>query len=120
MPLFAGGNIFAVSLSVNDLRLVSLGVDLNLEVMRRCFVRRHGDDLDRLARREHSIHPGGADADSLLATAHPQAVEFGSVQELAENQRDLFLDDFGTVVLQADLETIGAGGSRCFDAIDSR
>ena len=35
LSLFAGRNVFAVALPVDDLRLVPLGVDLNFEVVRR-------------------------------------------------------------------------------------
>ena len=67
------------------------------------------DDLHRLAGREHAVHAGGADADALLAAAHPQAVELRAVEQLAEDQRNLLLDDARAVVLHADLEAIGAG-----------
>src|SRR5207237_3244985 len=34
VPLFAGGDVFAISLAVDDLRLVPPGIDLNLEIVR--------------------------------------------------------------------------------------
>src|SRR6266581_2185138 len=110
VSLFAGGNVFAVPLAVDDLRQVPLGVDLNFEVVGRLFGGRYGDDLDRLAGGEHSIHARRTDADSLLATAHAQPVEVRPVEQFAEDQRNLFLDDSGAVILHADLEAIDARG----------
>ena len=66
-------------------------------------------DLDRLAGGQQAVHAGGADADALLAAAHPQAVELRAVEQLAEDQRDLLLEDAGAVVLHADLEAVLAG-----------
>ena len=110
VSLFAGRYVFTVAFAVDDLRLVTPCIDLNLEVMRRLFRRRHRDDFHRLTRSEHAVHTGSTDADSLLAAAHPQPMEFRSVEQLAENQRDLFLDDSWTVILNADLEAVRAGG----------
>ena len=45
----------------------------------------------------------------MLPAALPQAVELRAVEQLAEDQRDLLLDDAGAVVLDADLEAVGAG-----------
>ncbi len=64
--------------------------------------------FNRLAGGEHAVHARRADADALLAAAHPQAVELRAVQQLAEDQRDLLLDDAGAVVLDADLKPIDA------------
>src|SRR5262249_7713917 len=67
-------------LVLEDARLVLLRIDLHLEIMRRAPRARAGDDLHRLAGRELGIHPGGRDADALLAAAHAQAVELRAVQ----------------------------------------
>ena len=67
------------------------------------------DDLDRLAGRQHAVHAGRADADALLPAAHPQAVEFRAVEQLAEDLGDLVFDDARSVVLHADLVAVGAG-----------
>ena len=71
VSLFAGRYIFAVALAVDDLRLVAPRINLNLEIVRRLFLRSHRDDLHRFARCEHPIHTRSTDADSLLAAAHP-------------------------------------------------
>ena len=55
------------------------------------------------------MHARGADADALLAATHAHAVELRAVEQLAEDQRDLFLDDARAVVLHADFETVLAG-----------
>jgi hypothetical protein len=71
-----------------------------------------GDDLDRLAGRQHAVHAGGADADPLLAAAHPQPMELRAVQQLAEDQRNLLLDDARAVVLDATRKRLGRS-ARC-------
>src|SRR5437016_6858274 len=91
LALLARRNIFAVTLTVDNFWLIAPGVDLNLKVVRRLSRRGHRNDLHRLARGEHAVHAGGADADALLAAAHPQPVEFRTVWKFSENQRDLFL-----------------------------
>ena len=106
---FAGRNVVAFAAAVEDLGQVSLGVDLDFVVMRRLARGNLGDDLYRLARGEHAVHASGADADALLAAAHAQAVELRAVEQLAEDQGDLFLEDAGAVVLDADLETVRPG-----------
>ncbi len=69
-----------------------------------------GDDLHRLAGRLHAVHSGRADADALLPAALPQAVKLRAVQQLAEDQRDLLLENPGAVVLNAHFEPVAAGG----------
>src|SRR5262245_55740368 len=101
-----GWDVFTFAFAIDDFRLVALRVDLNLEIMRGFFRRYLGDDLHRFTRREHAVHSCGADADALLAAAHAQAMEFGSVKQFAEDQWNLLLDDTGTIVLHADLEPI--------------
>ena len=71
VSLFAGRYIFAVALAVDDLRLVAPRINLNLEIVRRLFLRSHRNDLYGFARCEHPIHTRSTDADSLLAAAHP-------------------------------------------------
>ena len=109
-PLFARRNVFPFALAVDDLGMVPLGVDLQFEVMRRFTRRRLGDDQHRFAGGEHPVHAGGADANPLLPAAHPQPMELRTVQQFAENQRDLFLHDARTVVLNGDLEAVRARG----------
>src|SRR2546425_8319001 len=43
VALFAGGDVFALSLAVDDFRLISPGVDLNFEIVRGFSRRRHGN-----------------------------------------------------------------------------
>src|SRR5688572_18373780 len=109
MPFLSGRDVFSITFAIDDLGLVALGVDLNLEVMRRLSRRRHGDDLHRLSGREHAVHTRSADADSLLAAAHPEPMELRAVEELSEDQRYLLLDNPRAVVLHADLVAVGAG-----------
>src|SRR5436190_383790 len=71
VPLFAGRYIFAVTLAVDDLRMVAPRINLILEIVRRLFLRSHRNDLHGFARCEHPIHTRSTDADSLLAAAHP-------------------------------------------------
>ena len=63
-------------------------------------------DLDRLAGGQQAVHAGRADADALLAAAHPQAVELRAVEQLAEDQGDLLSEDARPVVLHADLVAV--------------
>ena len=105
----AGRNVDPFAPAVEDLGLVLLGVDLDFVVMGRLALRDLRDDLHRLAGGQHAVHAGGADADALLAAAHPQAMELRAVEQLAEDQRDLFFEDARAVVLHADLEAVGAG-----------
>ena len=65
--------------------------ELNLVVVRRLALRDLRDDFDRLAGGQHAVHAGGADADSLLAPAHPQAMEFGTVEQLPKISGICFL-----------------------------
>src|SRR2546427_1375131 len=85
-------------LLLQNLRLVLLGIDLDLEVMGGRSRTGAGDDLDGLAGRELSIHAGRRDADALLSSAHAQPMELGPVQELREDRRNLLADDAGPVV----------------------
>src|SRR5256886_7160654 len=85
-------------LLLQNLRLVLLGIDLDLEVMGGRSRTGAGDDLDRLAGRELSIHAGRRDADALLSSAHAQPMELGPIQELREDRRNLLADDAGPVV----------------------
>ncbi len=110
VPLVAGLDVFSLSFAVNDLRMVPLGVDLQLKIVSRFADGDFGDDLHRLAGREHAIHASGRDADPLLAAAHAEAMELAAVEELAEDQRDLLLDDARPVVLHADFEAVIAVG----------
>ena len=91
--LVVGLDDHAFALAVEDLRAVALGVDLQLVVVRVGALGDLRHDLHRLAGREQAVHAGGADADALLAAAHPHAVELRAVQELAENQGNLLAED---------------------------
>ena len=104
-----GRNLDAVAAAVEDFGHVPLRVDLDFVVMGRIALRDLRDDLDRLAGGQQAVHARGADADALLAAAHAHAVELRAVEQLAEDQRDLLLDDAGPVVLHADLEAVLAG-----------
>src|SRR5262245_15739779 len=106
----AGRNVFTFALTVDDFRLVTLRVDLNLEIVSGFFRGYFRNNLHRLARCEHAVHSGGANPDALLAAAHSQAMKLGSVKQFAEDQRDLLLHNARTIVLHADLESVG--GSR--------
>ena len=107
-----GRNLDALAPAVENLGQVPLGVDLDFVVMGRIALRDLRHDLDRLAGGQQAVHAGGADADALLAAAHPQAVELRAVEQLAEDQGDLLLEDARPVVLHADLEAVRA------DALD--
>jgi len=47
---------------------------------------------------------------SLLAAAHPEPVELRTIKKFPKDQRDLFLHDSRSVVLDSDLETVRSGG----------
>ena len=104
-----GRDVLTLSLAVEDLGQVSLGVDLDLVVVQRLALADLGDDPHRPAGGQQPIHAGGADADPLLAAAHPQAVELRAVQQPAEDQGDLLFDDARPVVLHAYPEAILPG-----------
>jgi hypothetical protein len=53
---------------------------------------------------ELAVHARGADADALLAARHAQPVEFGAVEQLGEDARNLRADDAGPVVGHGDAE----------------
>ena len=55
----AGGDVDAVSLAVQDLGLVGLGVDPQFGIVGGVLGVDLGDDLHRLAGREHAIHARG-------------------------------------------------------------
>jgi hypothetical protein len=99
-------------LVLEDPRLVLLGVDLDLEVVRARPRARARRDLYRLAGRELRVHPGGGDADPLLATAHAQPVELRAVEELGEDRGNLLADDAGAVVADRDAEAGRLAGRR--------
>ena len=104
-------------LALEDPGLVLLGVDLDLEVVRRGPRPRARGDLHRLAGRELRVHARRGDADALLAAAHPEPVELRAVQQLGEDRRDLLADDAGPVVDDGDAEARGlAGRHRCLVA----
>ncbi len=111
--LFAGRNVDSFPFAVEDSGLVLLGVDLDFVVVGRFPGRDFRDDFDRLAGGLHAVHAGGADADALLAATLAQAVELGAVEQLAEDQRDLLLEDAGAVVLDADLVAVVGRSARC-------
>ena len=100
-PDLAGRDLDPLPPAVEDLGLVGLGVDPQLVVVGVIPGAGLGDDLHRLARREHAVHAGGRDADPLLAAAHPQPMKLRAVEELAEDQRDLLADDARAIVLHA-------------------
>src|SRR5262249_39305203 len=85
LSFFTRRDVFTVALAIDDFRLVAPRVDLNFEIVRRLSRRSHRDNLHRLAGGQHSIHPGGADTDSLLAAAHSKPVKLGTVEKLPED-----------------------------------
>jgi hypothetical protein len=97
-------------LALEDARLVLLGVDLHLEVVRGGPRPGARDDLHRLAGGQLRVHAGGRDADALLAPAHAQPVELRAVEQLGEDRRDLVPHDAGAVVGHRDPEARGLAG----------
>src|SRR5262249_8343701 len=87
---------------LEDARLVLLGVDLHLEVVRGRAGAGARDDLHRLAGGELAVHAGRRDADALLPAALSQPMELRAVQELREDRRNLLTDDPGPVVGDGD------------------
>ena len=65
--------------------------------------------------RQLAIHPGGRDSHALLTARLTQLVKLRTVEQLAEDARDLLLDDARTVVLDGDEKAIVAK-VRHFDA----
>ena len=101
-----GRNLDALAPAVENLGQVPLGVDLDFVVMGRIALGDLRHDLDRLAGGQQAVHAGRADADALLPAAHPHAVELRAVEQLAEDQGDLLLEDAGPVVLHAHLVAV--------------
>jgi hypothetical protein len=99
---FAAQRASSVVVSLTSLGLVGLGVDLQLDQVRRPARARLGDDDGGLACGHLAVHDGGADADALLPAALLEAVELGAVQELAEDLTELRLEDARPVVLDGD------------------
>ena len=87
---------------LQDHRGVLYRVQADFEAVGRLFLSDARDDPDRLAGGQLGVHAGGGDADALLAPLLFQAVEFGAVQQFAEDLRDLGLDDPRAVVLHGD------------------
>ena len=87
-------------------RLVLAGVDRDFEQMRDGLRRGARDDGDGLAGGELAVHAGGRHADALLAALLLEPVELRTVEELAEDLRDLRLYDSRTVVLDRNPETL--------------
>jgi hypothetical protein len=84
--------------SLENPRLVLLGIDLDFEVVSRRPRARARDNLHRFADCQLRIHAGSRYADALLSAAHAQPVEFGPVEKLGEYRRDLLADDAGAVI----------------------
>src|SRR5215469_3687125 len=112
LTFFPSGNVFAVTFAVDNLRHVPPRVDLDFEVMRRLLWRSHGNDLHGFARGQHPVHARSADPDSLLSSTHPQSMEFRTIEQFSEDERDLFFDNARPVVLDTDFV---ATGTRRFD-----
>ena len=89
-----------------DGRLVVAGVDLHGDAVGGFPGFCAGEDLGGCAGGELAIHASGADADTLLAPGHAEAVKFGAVEEFGEDFRDLVADDAGAVVLDGDPEPV--------------
>jgi hypothetical protein len=99
-------------LVLEDPRLVLLGVDLHLEVVRRRPGAGAGDDLHRLPGGELCVHAGRGDADPLLPAAHAQAMELRAVQQLGEDRGDLLAHDARAVVDDGDPKPCRLAGGR--------
>jgi hypothetical protein len=91
---------------LDDLGRIKPGVDVHFVVMSGLSLTGARPDADRLTGGELAVHGGGRDADALLPTALFQGVEFGAVEELREDLRNLRLDDAGAIVLNGDPKTI--------------
>ncbi len=83
----------------DDLGRVLTGVDLDLVVVGGLSRAGAGGDDDGLPGGEQPVHPGRRNPDPLLPARLLEDVKLRSVQELAEDLRDLRLDDPGPVVL---------------------
>ena len=88
-----------VAVAIEDVRLVRFGVDFDFKVVRRFSRRNFRSDFNRLAGGEETVHPCGGNADALLPSAHSESMEFRAVEEFSEDERYLFFDDAGTIVL---------------------
>ncbi len=77
---------------------VLLGVDLEFVAVRRRARAGARRDLDRSAGGELRVHPRRGDADALLSARLAQLVELRPVEQLAEDLRNLRLDDAGAGV----------------------
>ena len=84
--------------SLENPRLVFLGVDLDFEVVSGCPRAGARGNLYRFAGCELRIHAGRRYADALLSAAHAQPMEFGPVEKLGEYRRNLLADNAGAVV----------------------
>jgi hypothetical protein len=84
------------------LRPVGLGVHRQLDVVGIFLGAGTGVNHHRLAGGDQAIHPGGADADSLLSAAHLQAVKFAAEEQPPEDIFDLLADDARAVVDDGD------------------
>ena len=93
-------------LVLQNQRLVLPGVDRDLEEVGQRLRRRPRHDGHRLAGGELAVHAGRRDADALLAALLLEAVELRTVEQLAEDLRDLRLHDARAVVLDRDPETL--------------
>ncbi|MCZ7660324.1 MAG: hypothetical protein M5U07_21935 [Xanthobacteraceae bacterium] len=85
-----------------DVRAVPGRVDRHEELGGELVARDATDDVQGLADGELPVHAGGRDPHALLAAGLAELVEFRAVEQLAEDPRDLALDDSGPVVLDDD------------------
>src|SRR6516162_4839054 len=112
LAFFTGWNVFAVTFAVDNFRHVPPRVDFDFKVVRRFLWRSHGNDLHRFARSQHPVHACSADTDSLLPSTHSQSMKFRTIEQFAEDERDLLFDNARPVVLDTDFVPIG---TRSFD-----
>ena len=82
-----------------DVRLVPGGIDRDVHFRGKLLALDAADDVQRLADGELPVHAGSRDPHALLAARLAELVEFRAVEELAEDARDLALDNSRAVVL---------------------
>ena len=95
-----------------DFWTVALGVDLQLVIVRGRPLRDLGHDLHRLAGRQQAVHAGGADADALLAAAHPHTMEVRAVEQLRKDPGYVLANDPRSIVRDGNPEARGLAGRR--------
>ena len=91
-------------LVADDVGAIAGGVHLQDHLVHRRLGGGAAEDDHRLAGRHEAVHAGRGDSDALLAPAHLQAMELGSVQQATEDVLDLLAHDARPVVANEHLE----------------